>query len=575
MEETLAKEAWEQLAKIHKMKNRWDLDGPQSSSLGSELRRFFEGILPGERKPIERSRSNDFLKAIFNQKWDTVMKLLEDCQLLGKNPHFLGKRTSLLHLAVQTGDVEGVRKLVRIMSEEEILFQDETGRTALAYAAYFGATDIAELLTITNKKLLTIPDTEGMIPVVRACFQRFKDTTLYLYFQTLEFLDGEHALREGGMHHGGYCHLARRARFHFCILNEMLVIALALLHKYPRLAFTKFYYNNQVLTPILTLSAQSSLFYSGTRLSFLQKLIYSGVSVAKEDKEAKRPREVGNSVISIYQNEQNDIERQELRRRQQHGLSLFFLGKCGFSSMLQKFLGIAYIYERKLIHSCAFDILDFIAGELSKLNAKQVVDSRIVPAFFQSIQHGIKEFFKIQETNPDVMFCPIDGKTKFAFTYAIECRQEEYFREFSPGKERILAALTDDDGNNALHIAAKLGPESYLAQFSGAALQMQKELQWFKEIESNFPECKSWVNHNGETPRQVFTREHMKLLKEAEAWMKKTAKSYIIVGTLIITIMFAAAFTIPGGSMAGNLLASFARQHSGRRLLVIAISDSY
>ncbi|GLU08688.1 hypothetical protein SLE2022_255850 [Rubroshorea leprosula] len=68
------------------------------------------------------------------------------------------------------------------------------------------------------------------------------------------------------------------------------------------------------------------------------------------------------------------------------------------------------------------------------------------------------------------------------------------------------------------------------------------------EFELAAPHYKDQVNHNGETPRQVFSREHMKLLKEAEAWMKKTANSYIIVGTLIITIMFAAAFSIPGGN---------------------------
>ncbi|GLU08676.1 hypothetical protein SLE2022_255740 [Rubroshorea leprosula] len=544
MGETLAKEAWEQLAKIHKMKNIWDLDGPQSSSQGLELRRFFEGIFPEKKEPIEgsqkkesieRNESIKFLKAIFKQEWNEVMGLLEGSQLPGKNPQFLGQGTSLLHLAVQRGDDETVQKLVNIMSEEEILLKDDTGRTALAYAAYFGATKMAKSLTETSKKLLTIPDKEGMIPVVRACFQRFKDTTLDLYFSTLECQVVEHG-KDRSVLDGEHGSLL----LHFCILNEMLVIALDLLHKYPRLAFTRFYYNNRVLTPILTLSAQPSLFRSGTRFSFLRKLIYSCISVAKEHKEAKWAPD---SVTSTYQNVQNDIERQ----------------------------GIADMYERKLIHSCAYDILDFTAGELSKLNAKQVVDSRVVPAFFQSIQHGIIEFFEIQKTNPDVMFCPIDGKTKFAFTYAIECRLEKYFRQFNTVDQgRILAALTDEDGNNALHIVAKLGPESYLAQFSGAALQMQAELNWFKEIESTFPVCKSWVNNNGETPRQVFTREHMKLLKEAEAWMKKTANSYIIVGTLIITIMFAAAFSIPGGNN-GNGYPMFSHK---RLFLTYIMSDA-
>lgn len=54
-------------------------------------------------------------------------------------------------------------------------------------------------------------------------------------------------------------------------------------------------------------------------------------------------------------------------------------------------------------------------------------------------------------------------------------------------------------------------------------------------------------NKNGETPYQVFTREHKVLLEKAEKSMKETASSYTVVGALIITIMFAAAFTTPGG----------------------------
>ncbi|GLT90166.1 hypothetical protein SLE2022_081120 [Rubroshorea leprosula] len=59
---------------------------------------------------------------------------------------------------------------------------------------------------------------------------------------------------------------------------------------------------------------------------------------------------------------------------------------------------------------------------------------------------------------------------------------------------------------------------------------------------------KEQKNKAGETPFQVFAREHKDLLKEAEEWMKKTAESSTVVGALIITIMFAAAFTVPGGN---------------------------
>ncbi|GJW64223.1 ankyrin repeat family protein [Tanacetum coccineum] len=46
----------------------------------------------------------------------------------------------------------------------------------------------------------------------------------------------------------------------------------------------------------------------------------------------------------------------------------------------------------------------------------------------------------------------------------------------------------------------------------------------------------------------VFRKEHKELRKDGEEWMKKTADSYTITATLIITIVFAAAITVPGGN---------------------------
>jgi hypothetical protein len=55
-------------------------------------------------------------------------------------------------------------------------------------------------------------------------------------------------------------------------------------------------------------------------------------------------------------------------------------------------------------------------------------------------------------------------------------------------------------------------------------------------------------NNDGLNPRELFTKNHEQLLNEARQWVKETANSFIVVGTLITTIMFAAAFTVPGGN---------------------------
>jgi len=55
-------------------------------------------------------------------------------------------------------------------------------------------------------------------------------------------------------------------------------------------------------------------------------------------------------------------------------------------------------------------------------------------------------------------------------------------------------------------------------------------------------------NEEGKTPEEMFTETHKVLLKSGEKWMKDTANYCMLVATLIATVIFAAAFTVPGGS---------------------------
>jgi hypothetical protein len=70
-----------------------------------------------------------------------------------------------------------------------------------------------------------------------------------------------------------------------------------------------------------------------------------------------------------------------------------------------------------------------------------------------------------------------------------------------------------------------------------------------QEVESVVPpKFKEVRNFDGFTPRELFTKNHKALMKEGEEWMKGTATSCSVVGILIVTIMFAAVFTVPGGN---------------------------
>ncbi|XP_028096964.1 ankyrin repeat-containing protein ITN1-like [Camellia sinensis] len=110
----------------------------------------------------------------------------------------------------------------------------------------------------------------------------------------------------------------------------------------------------------------------------------------------------------------------------------------------------------------------------------------------------------------------------------------------------------DASGNNALHMAALLGPQHQLSlrvSAAGAALQMQRELQWFKEVEKLvLSRDKEERNTDGMTPTEVFTDTHQELVKKGERWMKDTATPCPIVAALIVTMVFTDAIAMPAGN---------------------------
>ena len=67
-----------------------------------------------------------------------------------------------------------------------------------------------------------------------------------------------------------------------------------------------------------------------------------------------------------------------------------------------------------------------------------------------------------------------------------------------------------------------------------------------------YPKCKEATNADGKKPREVFTKSHEELLKSGEKEAKETARSFTIVCSLILTVTFAAAITVPGGNIQEN-----------------------
>ncbi|KAJ4702502.1 Ankyrin repeat family protein [Melia azedarach] len=142
-----------------------------------------------------------------------------------------------------------------------------------------------------------------------------------------------------------------------------------------------------------------------------------------------------------------------------------------------------------------------------------------------------------------------------------------------------LATARDTDNDTALDVLARKN-----LKFSNLVNQNQRGIikkcfnlgaksdETEKEVENFvFPWAAEEENKEGFTPRALFTKEHENLRENGEKWMKETASSCMIVASLIATVAFAAAITIPGGNIQDKGFPVFLEKASFK---IFAISDA-
>ncbi|PIA36687.1 hypothetical protein AQUCO_03300118v1 [Aquilegia coerulea] len=209
------------------------------------------------------------------------------------------------------------------------------------------------------------------------------------------------------------------------------------------------------------------------------------------------------------------------------------------------------LHDMKATHAEVFEVLKIISTQVSLLSRENLVRAKAYTAVTNASQFGIVEFVgELMKCNPYLQFGS-DENLRGIFGLSIMHRQEKVFNLVHAMKNSRTSIDNSRDrfNNNLLHQAAFLMPYSQTYRISGVALQMQRELQWFKEVEKIVPHKYSKeLNLNNETPQALFTKNHKDMLKEGEIWMKETSQACMVVATLIATVVFAAAFTVPGGN---------------------------
>ncbi|XP_026437570.1 uncharacterized protein LOC113335761 isoform X3 [Papaver somniferum] len=498
-----------------------------------------------------------------------------------------------LHIAVHRNHLVFIEEIVRFMPPEVLEYKARCFEsTALHFAVMYGNLKAAEVMVKKNRMLTQIRNCDGRVPLALALMYTTdaqKEIVEYLYSVTRD----EYPSPFSG--HGGASLLCD------AINEEFYDIASSLVLRFPGLVSTRSKWSKQYGFEILV--EKPFTFLSGARLTWWQRCIYSLIQVdmdsahchdnkveeknswridernkrekdnCSESSESSETDEENPSQSIIGTNNEdagNPSKTSEEIKGNEKGLSEsseLSLPTCKDSSIikcisifimpyLMRVPHFKQLYKQKLMHKQALALVQNMLRQLDEtLNRKEMLEFFDSSTFMKTaIKHGSTEFIMASlEKFGCLIKHEMSGQTMAQM--AVEERNDtilNYLCETADimGRKTDLVSKDDKSYNTLLHYAAKLAPSAKLNLVSGAALQLQRELQWFKGVERILRfknRCRT--NGDGNTAQLIFTEEHKGLVEKGEKWMKDTSGSCMLVAALIATVAFAAAFTVPGGNI--------------------------
>ncbi|XP_059438662.1 ankyrin repeat-containing protein NPR4-like isoform X2 [Corylus avellana] len=481
-------------------------------------------------KPVSDEKN---LATALKGDWQAAKILIEKYRDLVRSP-ITERNETALHIAVAAKQATFVKELVKHMTSEDIELKNKNGNTALCFAAFAGGSkvvSIAKEMVKKNKKLPSVRGRKEKTPLYFAASNGRRKMVSYLYdvtpFEDLKPIERIDILVA-------------------TISTDMYDIALTILKKDPStLATMK---NSEEEIALQELARKPLAFDSRSQLSVWERCFNS-----------------------------------------------WFKGTC----------------NKALIQLPAHKLVQLLWREVLVLPEDKFIDllEEHSSLLFEAAELGNVEYLIILiGSYPDLIW-RVDKNVQTIFHIAVRHRQENVFNLiYELGAIKGMVAKYTNSEFNMLHLAGQLAPLDRLNIISGAPLQMQRELLWFKEIEKIVPplykklknidrkskrvdicicECLENTYQKGQvedkdqdnkavntpsntktentdkkcqprvidqdgglaaTPWELFKNKHKELKEQGEKWMKDTANYCMLVAALIATVVFAGAFTVPGGN---------------------------
>ncbi|KAL4343269.1 hypothetical protein HN51_061570 [Arachis hypogaea] len=453
--------------------------------------------------------------AILKGDWESAKSFLD-----ADPSAWTSKITSLartpLHVAAVGAQWKILEKLVHHVPSELLAELDSMGFTCLHYVAMGESIDAAKALLAKNHSLTQITDFKGFTPLLYSVTStRCKEMAWYLAMNTVDERPGFPFSSESSRQ---LVALLTAAGFHD--------ITMYLLQRYPNLA-TISDSNGSIILNVL--SKKTSDFQSGNKFGILHRCIYHCVPA---------------QLDHLPHGDLRDSYDQSSHHQSYSGSKIWNAIQTSAPS-------IKHLRDAKLRQVFSERLVEHVCSQASTMSNTQFWESFVsMEIIYNATSSGIVEILRICfQFFPDLVWTRIPNEG-YIVQIAIKYRQEKVFGFICkmPIISKILILALDESHNTTSHLAAR-SAHSQLLSVSGAAFKMQKELQWFKKVEQlDHPIHKEIKNQDGKTAWQLFKEEHKTLLEESEKWMRDTANSCSIVAALIVTTVFAAVLTVPGGN---------------------------
>ncbi|XP_020232331.1 uncharacterized protein LOC109812717 isoform X2 [Cajanus cajan] len=490
-----------------------------------------------------------------------------------KHKELLDKQVDLhhstpLHYAAHCGNPEMYKEMLGLVREEDIKrvlrLQDDMGNTPLHEVAFTGEVEMTKSILEYEEKpgsdqyqpLLEMRNHLGETPVYRAA--ALGKTDLLAYFLLVCRVDtANHFHRTAD----------KMSILHTAVIDQFFGTALWLLRRYSDLAYEK---EDNGLTTLQLLAKMPSTFKSQTKMGLIKNFLYPYYKYYHQNKECDTKK--------------GDLESGERSKKEppptQRKLSAFHWMWCTMWKIVAKeWKEIDKLWRKKEMHNLAKELVYLLAQKDYSWRNTAIARDRTVsmgrshPEGRQKEKDGEehKEEKKHEDarkpTYTPLLMAACNGITEIVeliirfnphsiehvsedeqniLYMAVKHRQHEIYLILKKLKMvRSLAGKIDKESNTVLHYTAEFQGGSQ----PGYAMQLQEELHWFDRIHKRLPyHYTIHKNNHNKTAKELFMEKHAPLLKDAREWIKETAQSCSAVAVLVATVVFAAAYTVPGGN---------------------------